>query len=260
MSHITAVVTFHHEGAFAIPALASMSDLVRTAGMGGLTLETLAILDCPDDATRQIVKSCGTWLDDIVEVTFGDLGLSRNEGVRRASGAYVAFLDGDDLWGSEWLSLAHAAAVEAGVGDDVIWHPEHLFYFDENDFKHHSLAMRPNRAARSFHMRGFSSDSILDRRALLIENLWTANAFAKRNVHMKFPYRAADRCSGFGIEDWSWNVETLFAGFRHLVVPGTVHLIRLKQSGSLNARNVSEGLLPFLAPEGFLLMNSKLYG
>ncbi|MFM7009291.1 MAG: hypothetical protein ACKO0Z_08190, partial [Betaproteobacteria bacterium] len=48
------------------------------------------------------------------------------------------------------------------------------------------------------------------------------------------------------IEDWSWNLQTLAEGVSHNVVNGTVHLIRVKQAGSLGRANVAEGLLPKL--------------
>jgi hypothetical protein len=51
-----------------------------------------------------------------------------------------------------------------------------------------------------------------------------------------------DRDHGLGIEDWSWNLETSAAGIHHGVVPGAVHLIRRRPSGSLDARNLPHSL------------------
>ena len=78
MFDITVTIIFHREGAFALPALASMEDLVCTAREAGLKVEARAILDNADELTRRLVASRGTWLDDVEEVSFGDLGLSRN--------------------------------------------------------------------------------------------------------------------------------------------------------------------------------------
>jgi hypothetical protein len=94
-----------------------------------------------------------------------------------------------------------------------------------------------------------SDEAGFDRDLLLLDNLWSANAFAPREIHLRHPYAAADRARGFGIEDWSWNIATLWAGVPHLVVPETVHIIRLKETGSLSRRNTAEGLLPHLPPE-----------
>lgn len=43
----------------------------------------------------------------------------------------------------------------------------------------------------------------------------------------------------------------LFDGIGHLVVPDTVHMIRVKDTGSLGQQNTAEGLLPHLPPGAF---------
>ncbi len=108
---------------------------------------------------------------------------------------------------------AYAAALVSGAPDEAIWHPESLFYFNEEDFDPHSLTRQANPSARAYHFFHQSScDSNFDRNALLLNNLWSANSFAKRKIHLRFPYKAVDKKSGFGIEDWSWNIETVWEG------------------------------------------------
>jgi hypothetical protein len=247
--NITVTVIFHHEGALAVSALASLGDLVKVAREAGLVVETQAILDRADELTRHIVDGRGRWIDSVQEVSFGDLGLSRNEGTRLAHGRYLAFLDGDDLWGEQWLRAAFEAATAPGAPPDIIWHPEHLFVFSENDFDRTSSNAAPEPGVESFYALMCSSDKPGFNSALLVfDNLWSANAFAPRELHVRFPYRAVDRSRGIGIEDWSWNFETLGAGVHHRVVPGAVHLIRKRGSESLDQQNRATGLLPRLPP------------
>lgn len=249
MIDIGLTIVFHREGPLAVPALASMADMADRTTAAGLRLETRAILDRPDHDTQRIVRKAGRWLDDIVTVDFGDLGASRNEGTRLSSCSHLAFLDGDDLWGADWLVRAAAALLATRGPDDAVWHPEWLYYFDDRDFAVHTAGGLPKTGARSFLLRHVASDSPeLDRRGLLMNNFWTANVFAPRSLHERFPYREIDRSAGFGIEDWSWNIETLAAGVRHAVVPDAVHLIRVKQSGSLGVQNSLDGLLPAIPP------------
>jgi hypothetical protein len=242
---VTVTVNFHREGELAVPALASLKDLVNAACAAGLSVETQAILDRTDQVTRHLIGVHGRWLDTVEEVSFGDLGLSRNAGVNHAHGRFLAFLDGDDLWGERWLSAAFAAATASARTQEVVWHPEHLLIFRQAEFD------RMPDSCTAFHSVMQSSDTPeFDPLFLIFHNFYSANAFAARDLYLRFPYRAIDRRRGVGIDDWSWNLETLWAGVQHCVVPGAVHLIR-KRPLSLDRQNAAAHLLPHL-PDGLV--------
>jgi glycosyltransferase involved in cell wall biosynthesis len=183
----------------------------------------------------------------VEEVSFGDLGLTRNAGAKAAQGDWLAFFDGDDLWGEDWLCLALDAATAPDAPQDAIWHPELVYFFSEGDFDRHSLTSRPHPAAQSHYMLHQAGDAPgFDRDLLLLQNVWTANVFCRQNLHLRHPYKAVDRMRGFGIEDWSWYLETLKQGISHRVVADTVQLHRIKEVGSLGEQNRTEGLLKYL--------------
>jgi hypothetical protein len=246
---ITATIVFHREGAFAIPALASLGDLVAVARATGLVVETQAILDRPDELTRHIVAVRGAFLDTVHEVSFGDPGKSRNAGTDLAHGRFLAFLDGDDLWGEQWLRAAYKEANAPLAPAAAVWHPECLYCFSESDFDRHSLTGMPHLGAHSFHILNQPSDMPgFNHASLAMNYVWTSNVFATRELHLRYPYNSGDPSRGFGIEDWSWNLKTTWDGIPHRVVPGTVHVIRIKQTQSRGQQNVAQSLLPIMPP------------
>jgi glycosyltransferase involved in cell wall biosynthesis len=68
--------------------------------------EVIVVDDMSADATKQRVLEL---MSDLVVVVDGEgrgASAARNAGIRRASGVWIAFLDGDDYWEPEFLELA----------------------------------------------------------------------------------------------------------------------------------------------------------
>lgn len=248
MIDITVAIIFHREGVYALSAIKSMRDMISIAKSNGISLELKAVLDKPDDLTRRILSEHVSSFDSVEEVDYGDPGLTRNHAAQSSRGVFLSMLDGDDLWGAEWLRLAYSKASCWNSSSDAVWHPERVFFFNEADFDLHSTSTIAHTSARSHHFLHQSTEvSGFDRNILLLNNIWTANVFAKTSLHLRYPYRPTDRKNGFGVEDWSWNIETVWNDVPHLVVPETIHLVRVKESGSLGRQHHSEGLLPVLS-------------
>lgn len=239
---LSVVIVFHDEGVHAIAALASMKDAVDLARAEGLRLEARAILDRPSRETRDLVQRSGSWLDSTEEVSFGDLGLTRNVAVEAANGRLIAFLDGDDLWGNRWLADARRCAVSMEA--PAIWHPEYIYYFDDDGYNQHSATTTPNPWCRAHYSAQVPSNAgEFDRRSLIFANAWTANVLALREVHLRYPYDQADAERGIGFEDWGWNIKTLDQGIPHLIVRSTIHAVR-RRKGSLSMAMKASGALP----------------
>lgn len=241
---VTAIINFHAEGIYAEAAIRSFGLMCNYAQAQGLAIQKIAVLDRIDKLTATIIRDSEGVFDAIENVDFGDLGDSRNHGIQRASGQYVALFDGDDMWGKSWLHRAHREVSRSKK--DVIAHPEWMYYFSDEDFSRTSLCEKPASGSKSFFMRHIGSKSShFDVSAIMFNNVYSSNSFAKRSLLINFPYLKVDKMKGLGVEDWYWNAMTLRYGIEHVSVPDAVHVIRVKSSpSSLGVRNSVGGILP----------------
>jgi glycosyltransferase involved in cell wall biosynthesis len=199
----------------------------RKAEAEGVSVDILIAADCPDDTTLNYLATAKIYGARVLVLDLDDLGLARNAAVAASSSRFVAFLDGDDLWGRQWLIGAYRAAVDGG--SNVIWHPEANLYF--------GFGVRPH-----WLVHPNIDEAEGDWVNLALKNHWTALCFAPLTVFLDVPYRSTMLKSGYGYEDWSWNAETVSKGHLHKAVLGTTHLVRVR-SGSLSHRMNSGSVL-----------------
>ncbi|MBA4374169.1 MAG: hypothetical protein C0402_15065 [Thermodesulfovibrio sp.] len=217
---ISVVITAHHEGRLAHHTLRSIFRAKRYASERGLSLETIVVLDRPNPETKDYFSFYG---DEILKVSgdFGDPGLSRNFGIRHASGRYVSIIDADNLIAGNWLYDAYQY-LEARE-EPVIAHPEYQLFFENESLVFRQISSTDPE---------FSVSNIIE------YNYWDTVCVAKREIFLRHPYEVTTGGPGFGFEDWHWNCQTLADGIKHHVVPGTVHFMRMKKSGSNFAHHV----------------------
>lgn len=225
MTTITAVLNVHREGNLARASLLSIAAAREIAEAAGLAIEVLAIADCSDQSTLDVLAEAPGVR--VVETSVDDLGLARNVGVAEAAGQYMAFLDGDDLWGPRWLLAAYEAAT--AEARPAVWHPEANLYFGPGHPPH--WLAHPDQET-------VEGDWVL----LGIRNQWTSLSFALRKTYLEIPYSRTDLKGGFGLEDWSWNSEIVAHGYLHKPVPGTTHLIRVRPTSLITRTKAAKAL------------------
>ena len=209
-ARVTCVVNAHREGHLVHATIASVRRACRAAAESGIGAEIVVVLDRGDAYTEEVVDEALAGEGRCEKVSYGDLALSRNHAVRDATTEFVAFLDGDDLWGPSWLG--DACLMLALAENEIVVHPEYNVYFGgptSHVFRHVG-----SESCRFVH------DS------LMRENYWTALSCARRTTYLTHPYTENTLKDGFGYEDWTWNVQTIEAGVVHAVAPATAHFIR----------------------------------
>ena len=219
---IAAVVNLHREGQSAVVSITSAWRAVARARRKGLSAGLFLLLDDADEATLAVAERWETRGATVHRVTETDLGAARNRAVELIDTNWFAFLDADDLWGEYWLTEAHAIASTTSTPEPVVWHPAVNVIFGD----HHSLLHHVSSTAPDFSWS-----------RLRMHNMWTALSVVDRRTLLAIPYPRNELATGFGYEDWAWNIAILDHGGRHEVVPGTCHFIRRTNDDSLLRRS-----------------------
>lgn len=215
----TVVVTAHREGRLLRPTLRSIAAALDYLAWDSTRCELLIVLDAP---TRETLVEARRWLEPgrvpaevrIVSVSFQDPGSTRNAGVQHSRGRYVALCDGDDLVSRNYFRSALST----------------LNNEPESTIVHPSIVVSFGARALTWIVR---NSSAVDHTDLIRHNLWPSSSVALRSTYVAHPY-AALTGSGFGPEDWLWNLSTSIAGFTHRVAPQTAFFYRVRASGGVN--------------------------
>lgn len=212
-------------------AVESVLRAVRLSEALGLTSEIICVIDNGDENTLKCITRYEQFVK-IFECSFGDLSLARNFGAVKACGRFVTFIDGDDLWGNEWVTRC-VTTMTARQNAKLVLHPQVNLYF--GDGMPSSIWVHPN-----------VSTGDVDLLDVFISNRWTASCFAHREVFLNCPYTSNQIDKGFGYEDWLWHIRTILEGYEHSFCPKTCHFIRRKETGSLLKQTNRRKSLPNL--------------
>jgi glycosyltransferase involved in cell wall biosynthesis len=220
---VSLVLALHREGALLRPTLLSLREAARHARAEGITVELVATLDRPDEATRQALGGLGTEGFDgwtTLEVDNGSLGLTRNSGIGRARGRYVAVCDGDDLISFNSITVMFRLAENMGTG--CIIFPEYLYAFGYR-----------------YHCWKYFPPEVVTPLSFIDTHPYVSRVFAHRSVFQAVPYVDAGISSGYAYEDWHFNAECVAHGYRILVAENTILFYRQRKSSLAHQADIS---------------------
>jgi len=205
---ITAILTLHNEGFLSGPTICSFFNAINYAEKSSsLKIESIFVLDSPDSRTSEYIETIklNNKKLKVLVTEFKDQGLARNYAVKKSSGRYVAFLDGDDLWSKNWLSQAYEVCEKKP--NQIIAHPEFNWFFEENS----NLFIHADQESKNFNID-----------LLRNCNYWDALCLSPRNAYLEIPFCDRRVSDGFAYEDWHWNCATIEHGYIHKSVENTI--------------------------------------
>lgn len=224
MIDVSAIITLHREGDLARRSFASLDICIQEAAAAGIAVERIVVLDRADEATRAVVAAHQGCC--VIETDCGDQGSARNAGIAESSASHIAFLDGDDLWGYNWLTKAFNACLVDP--ERIIAHPQVNWLFGES--------------ADTLIGTG-ADEALFDAEFFRFSNYWDVMCLAPRKAYIDVPFQAREIAIGFAYEDWHWNCVTMEAGYAHRIVPDTIHFKR-RRSHSQTIESALRGALP----------------
>lgn len=178
--------------------------------------EIVVVDDASTDGTPALLASFRGRVK-AVRGEYRNVGAARNRGVQESAGDFVAFLDADDLWRPEKLSLFLTAAAE---------HPAAGLIF--SDARSIDGGGRPRRRVRT----GPAED--LFARLIAGGRLVTSATMARRGLFDAGGFREDFRCPA-GVEDWEfWLRAARRAPAWHL--PRALTLYRVHGSSAIQTR------------------------
>ncbi|MDR1245148.1 MAG: glycosyltransferase family 2 protein [Endomicrobium sp.] len=227
---ISVIVTAHKEGELVQKTLVSVFRAIKFAKRT-LKVELLIILDKADNETRRYIYSYQNELFcRIYEVDFCDSGLSRNFGVSKANGRYIAIFDADDLMSESWLRLAYKSL--ESFNKPAVVHVDKCFVFGEKEI---------------FYKQCSSLDKDFDIAKFFLNNYWNVVCMAAKTIFENYKYQSS-RIKEFCFhEDWDFYIETLANGIEHIVADGSSVFIRRR----LNSKSQTK--------KKYMVRSSKLF-
>ncbi|HEY7044761.1 MAG TPA: glycosyltransferase family A protein [Nocardioidaceae bacterium] len=228
-SDLTVIMTAHDETAVCGPTMRAADLAIEAARGRGITVHAVIGLDAPTAGTLTYFEQ--SHFDHWERRVLGEreVGTARNALVRECDSRYIAFLDADDLVSENWLAEGVAALDAAAArGEQAIAHPELNVIFD--GAKEVLLNIDPGSPLFTPHY-------------LYFRHYYDSMCMAPRQAHVDMPYVTRDVVNGLSYQDFQFTIESLAAGWRHIVVRDTIIFKRRRDVSLVTESNTRKSVV-----------------
>ena len=227
---ISLVLNVHNESGYLRRTLIALEKAAHYARARNIAIELIAVLDRPDAATIDWVRSYDFAAFDahqICSVDNGSLGPSRNDGIRLARGDYIALCDADDLVSYNFY-VEHYAVASAN-GRKTIVLPEYCYLFGNYT-----------------HLYKLLGTGTVSKLAFFGYHPYISRIFAHRSLFDLLQFCDLPLTSGYAYEDWHLHCEAVASGCEFVSATGTIFYYRKRRNSLLRlADSVSTRVIPF---------------
>jgi hypothetical protein len=226
---LTVIVTAHDETSVSGPTMRAADLAIEAARERGFTVQAIIGLDAPTEATSTYFHQPRFDHWERLVLHERDLGRTRNALVPQCDGRYVAFLDADDLFSVNWLAEGVAALDAAAErGEQAIAHPELNVVFD---------------ATKTIYVNIDQRSPLFTPEYLYVRHYYDSLCMAPRAAHLEIPYVTRDVPNGLSYQDFQFTIETLAAGWQHMVVRDTIIFKRRRDESLVTESNIRKSLV-----------------
>ena len=148
-------------------------------------IEIIVVDDGSTDRSAEVARSFSETVHYYCQPNSGS-GAARNEGVQRSHGSFIAFLDADDLWVKEKLSI-QVALLEADPGLDMVFGHVSQFYSPDLD-----EAIKKKVACPTGTLPGYHVGTLLIRRETFL-HVGVFNPALQCGEFLDWSFRAKER-------------------------------------------------------------------
>lgn len=229
---VTVVVTAHDETAVCGPTMRAADLAVEAARSAGHTVQAVVALAAPTEATRTYFHQprFDHWERRVL--TEREPGRVCNALVPEAAGRFLTFLAADGLVSENWLvEGVRALAAAEERGERVIVHPELEIAFD---------------GVRAVTVNIEQASPLFTPHCLAVHRLYGRTCLAPREAHLELPRATGDPSTGRDGGDAQWTIETMAAGWGHVVARDTLVLERRPDPALVAGGDPGEPFVPAL--------------